>query len=170
MAKNNSLNRRDFLIQSGLVITAVQAAAGQTKPRGLPARDDCVFCRIVAGTTPTHKLWEDKEFMAFLDHKPITPGHTLLIPKQHFDYVFDMPESTYLRLLKRARDLSHPLKAAMDSKRVGLMVEGFGVAHVHVHLVPINKGGELTGKGKEGVSDAEFELIAEKIRAAIKKR
>lgn len=161
------LSRRRFLIQSGAALALTQTIAGQ-KVQPEP-RSECVFCKIVAGSVPAHKIWEDKEFLAFLDNKPINPGHTLLVPKQHYDYLFDLPESKYERITKLTRRLAGPLRTATESKRIGIIVEGFGVAHCHIHLVPINKGGELIKKGVVGVTDEEFEAIASKIRPLFRK-
>lgn len=159
-----AVSRRTFLLGTGLGLTAATALNGQQKP--VATQTECVFCKIVAGTLFSHKLWENKEFLAFLDNKPITPGHTLLIPRSHYDYLFDMPAPLYERAMKRVRMLSAPLGIAMGSKRIGIMVEGFGVAHCHIHLVPISKGGELVQKGKTGVSNEEFESVAVKVREA----
>lgn len=130
-------------------------------------KSECVFCEFAAKRGKFVKLWEDKNFLAFLDYRPITEGHTLLIPKQHFDYLFDMPDKLYGKMLKRTKQLSKPIKTAMDAKRIGVIIEGFGVNHVHIHLVPINKGGELLKKGTVGVTEEEFAKTAEKIKSKI---
>jgi len=103
----------------------------------------CVFCEIVAGRIPSYKVWEDRDFIAFLDIKPIRPGHILLVPKEHHDSVFDMPADLYDRTFRAARSLAGPLGKHFDTQRVGIVVEGFGVAHAHVHLVPISEAGQL---------------------------
>lgn len=103
----------------------------------------CVFCEIVAGRIPSHKVWEDDDFIAFLDIKPIRPGHILLVPKEHHDSVFAMPADLYDRTFQVARGLADPLAKHFGVPRVGMVVEGFGVAHAHVHLVPISEAGQL---------------------------
>ena len=103
----------------------------------------CVFCEIVAGRIPSYKVWEDRDFIAFLDIKPIRPGHILLVPKEHHDPVFDMPADLYDRTFRVARSLAGPLGGHFQAPRVGIVVEGFGVAHAHVHLVPISEAGQL---------------------------
>jgi histidine triad (HIT) family protein len=164
----DKLTRRDFLLASGAVASIPALAAG---PANAQIVEDCVFCRIVAGKESAYKLWEDKDFYAFLDHKPINPGHTLLIPKKHFEYVFDLEDRLYTKIFKRAKFLAKPLKAAMASQRVGILVEGFGVDHMHIHLIPINKGdGFGKRSGKEGVSNEEFQIVSDKIRSAIPKK
>ena len=161
----NNFSRRKFLLATAsgalLPLAVLNQSIAQTK-------DDCIFCQFGQNKAKHFKIWEDKNFLAFLDHKPINPGHTLLIPKKHFEYLFDLDKKTYTQILERARELSNPLKIAMEAKRVGLMVEGFGVNHVHIHLVPLHGGGELTKKGVVGVTDEEFAKVAEKIVAQIK--
>jgi len=103
----------------------------------------CVFCEIVAGRIPSYKVWEDDEFIAFLDIKPIRPGHILLVPKEHHDPLFALPSDLYDRTFQVARSLADPLAKHFGVPRVGMVVEGFGVAHAHVHLVPISEAGQL---------------------------
>jgi histidine triad (HIT) family protein len=162
-----NFSRRQFLIQGGAALVVPQVLKGQSSVPPPQSRSDCVFCRIVWNKAHAQKLWEDREFLAFLDIKPINPGHTLLIPKQHFEYIFDLAEPLYSEIFQRAKLLAAPIRAAMEARRIGVLIEGFGVAHLHVHLVPINKSGELTRKGVEGVTQQEFAKVAEKIRAAI---
>lgn len=162
---NKDVTRRSFIVAGGIGLVAAGELFAQSK---VPKADDkCPFCRIVAGTLSTFKVWEDKNFLAFLDHKPISPGHTLVIPKLHYPYLFDVPEKTYGQLMSIARKLAGPLRSAMGTKRIGLLVEGFGVDHCHVHLVPINGSNELTKKGVVGVSNDEFKRVSDQIRSAI---
>jgi histidine triad (HIT) family protein len=142
----------------------------ENAPAQIKAKADCVFCGFAAGKGKFYKVWEDKHFLAFLDYKPINPGHTLLVPKQHFEYIFEMDKNLYGKIFDRARELSETLKTATRATRIGVIVEGFGVAHVHVHLVPLHKGGELLKKGATDVTDEEFSKTAEKITAEIKRR
>lgn len=163
--KKASFSRRQFIIRSGAVLAVPQIIKSQTAQH-----TECVFCNIVSGKLAAPKIWEDKDFYAFLDHKPINPGHTLLIPKKHAEYIFELEEPLYGRIFKSAKKLAKPLREAMQSQRIGVLVEGFGVAHLHIHLVPINKGdGFGKRSGVTGVTDEEFKAVAEKIRAAIGK-
>jgi histidine triad (HIT) family protein len=115
---------------------------------------DCIFCKIIAGEIPCTKIWEDDDFYAFLDINPINPGHALVIPKTHHDYLFAMDEPLYGRIFNAAKKLSKPLEKATGAKRIGVVVEGFLVPHVHVHLVPLNEGGELSfGRAKKATPD-----------------
>lgn len=129
---------------------------------------DCIFCKIISGEIPSTKIWEDDRFFAFLDINPVNPGHTLVIPKKHDDYLFDMDDGDYTGLMKAAKDLSHPIKCAMGAQRIGVIVEGFLIPHVHIHLIPINSGGELNlGKGGKS-SPEELEKASDKIKAEMK--
>lgn len=103
----------------------------------------CVFCDIVSGKEPSYRVWEDADFVAFLDSNPVRPGHTLLIPKKHVEYVFDLPEPLYSKLFKTAKLVAQQVQKTTKAKRVGLTIEGFKVPHACLHLIPINKENEL---------------------------
>src|SRR5688572_30307020 len=103
----------------------------------------CIFCSIINNEAPSYKIWEDQNFCAFLDINPVNTGHTLLIPKAHIEYIFDMDELLYSKIFQVAKFLSKPINDAMQSRRIGVAIEGFGVPHVHIHLVPINRLSDL---------------------------
>ncbi len=124
---------------------------------------DCVFCKIIGGEIPSTKIWEDKDFLAFLDINPINSGHTLVIPKKHIDYVFDMGEPEYSNIFKAAKRLAGPIKEATGARRVGVMIEGSLVPHVHVHLVPLHGGGELSFARAKKATPEELNQLAQKI-------
>lgn len=128
---------------------------------------ECVFCQVIREELRSYKLWEDDDFLAFLDIKPINPGHTLLIPKSHNPYIFDLEPSVMAAMFERARFLSEPLRKVNKAKRVGIMVEGFTVPHVHVHLVPIHTGTDLDPNNANHVSEGELTSMASKIRIAL---
>jgi histidine triad (HIT) family protein len=129
---------------------------------------DCIFCKIIAGEIPSAKVWEDEKFMAFLDINPVNPGHTLLIPKEHVDYLFDVNDPLYSELFQAAKKISKPLQKAMMSQRVGVVVEGLLVPHVHIHLIPISAPGELDAKRAAKMEPDELSKIAEKIKQEFK--
>ncbi len=131
--------------------------------------DGCIFCKIAEGEIDVPKIYEDEKFFAFLDAKPINPGHTLLIPKSHVDYIFDVEEPLYSELFETAKKLAGPIRDAVQSKRIGISVEGFGVPHAHVHLVPINKGFELDPNRAKTANPKELLEIADKIKKEISK-
>ena len=95
-----------------------------------------IFSRIVRGEIPCHKVWEDDAHLAFLDLRPVAPGHTLVIPKREVDYLFDMPEREHAALWTAARTVAGKLKQALSCTRVCVGVWGFEVPHAHIHLVP----------------------------------
>jgi len=130
----------------------------------------CIFCRIVNDEEPSHKLWADAHFLAFLTIHPINPGHTLLITKQHFDYIFELREPLYTAIFQAARQLARPLRAATRAKRVGIAIEGLNVRHLHIHLVPINNVGELDARRRTSMTAEELFEMAEQIRKRIHKR
>jgi histidine triad (HIT) family protein len=131
--------------------------------------DDCLFCAIVAGRIPARRLWEDADHVAFFPLKHIRPGHTLLIPKRHAEYVFAMDDDAYQGLWAAARRLAPAIRAVTGAARVGVAVEGFSIPHVHVHLVPINALNDLNPEREQALPDAEADALAERIRAALAK-
>lgn len=102
-----------------------------------------IFSRIVAGEIPCYKVAEDERFLAFLDISPLTKGHTLVIPKQEIDYLFDLDDDLYLGLQLFAKKVALAIKQAIPCTRVGVAVMGMEVPHVHIHLIPINKEGDM---------------------------
>src|SRR3989338_8673069 len=118
-------------------------------------KTDCIFCKIIDGEIPVVKIFEDKKYFAFLDMNPINPGHTLLIPKKHTDYLFDLSDDEYSELMLKAKHLAKLLKNKLNPKRVGIAVEGFFIPHAHIHLVPLNKGGGLSFEKAKPMSKEE---------------
>lgn len=125
----------------------------------------CLFCDIVCQKQSALKIWENDEFLAFLDIRPINPGHLLLIPKTHIEDIYQIPEPLYSALFAAAKAVAKTLKIATTATRIGLVIEGFGVPHVHLHLVPINKGNELNPEKAKAVPKSELD----KIHKALKK-
>ncbi len=129
---------------------------------------ESIFTKIINGKLPAFPLWENEDFIAILDIHPINPGHTLLIPKQQIDYIFDLPDELYNSMWQVAKWLAPFIQQAMQSKRIGIAVEGFGVPHVHVHLVPVNSGNELNPERATSASSEELTIVQNKICQAIK--
>lgn len=100
--------------------------------------DDCVFCKIAKGEISADKLYEDDNFLAFLDIEPKAPGHTLLIPKVHHRWFYDMPDDEYIALFMKAKELIPELKEKYKTDYVKLGIVGTDVPHVHIHLIPRN--------------------------------
>lgn len=125
---------------------------------------DCLFCKIVAGIIPCYKIWEDDAHLAFLDINPIQEGHTLVIPKAHASYLFDMDDAGYHALLNASKEVAAHLKKVMQVPRIGVGVEGFAVDHVHIHLVPVSGIGQLDSSKAAPEDHAVLAQLAEKIR------
>ena len=102
-----------------------------------------IFSRIVAGEIPCYKVAEDDKYFAFLDISPVAKGHTLVIPKQEVDYIFDLDDDTYQGLMAFARQVARGLEQAVECKRVGVAVMGLEVPHTHIHLIPITTEGDM---------------------------
>lgn len=119
-----------------------------------------IFTRIINGELPSYKIYEDDKFYAMLDINPNAKGHTLCIPKQEVDRLFDLDEDTYLELMVFSRKVAKALKATVDCKRIGLSVIGLEVPHVHVHLIPLNEMKDATFGAKVKLSDNELKVLA----------
>lgn len=113
---------------------------------------ECIFCEIINGRKKSFKVWENRDFLLLLVPEQINPGHVILITKKHVDYIFDIKEPLYGRIFKTVKKISLILKNITEAKRIGVAIEGFGVRHVHIHLVPVNKGNELNPERAKKVS------------------
>ncbi len=102
-----------------------------------------LFSRIVASEIPCYKVAESEEFLAFLDINPRAVGHTLVIPKQEVDYIFDLDANTYAGLWAFARRVAAAVEATVPCRRVGIAVIGLEVPHTHIHLIPLNRVGDI---------------------------
>ena len=126
--------------------------------------ENCIFCQIVQGAAPSHRVWESEDFLAFLTRSPCNPGHTLLIPKTHVDYVFDLEDPLYANIFRAAKQLSAPIQRATDAKRVGVAIEGLSVPHVHLHLVPLYNISDLDPHRHIAQTKQELAEMAGRIR------
>lgn len=102
--------------------------------------ESCIFCRIVSGEAPSHKIWEDERHLAFLSIYPNTEGFSVVITKKHYpSYAFDAPEDVLQGLTLASRKVGKLLDAAFDDVgRTGMIFEGFGVDHLHAKLFPMH--------------------------------
>ncbi len=102
--------------------------------------DECVFCSIVEGNAPSHTIWENEEFLAFLSIFPNTEGFSVVIPKKHYpSYAFDLPDEILIKLTLAARETAKLLDEKLDDVgRTAMIFEGFGVDHAHAKLFPMH--------------------------------
>lgn len=118
-----------------------------------------IFTRIVNGEIPCYKVAENDHYLAFLDIRPLTKGHTLVIPKKETDYIFDMDEADYMGLQNFARTVAIAIKKAIACNRVGVCVMGLEVPHAHIHLIPFDTMEEMN------FANAKLNLSAEEMKA-----
>ncbi|WP_410881059.1 HIT family protein [Myroides sp. DW712] len=123
-----------------------------------------IFTKIIKGELPAYKIAENNQFLAFLDINPNAKGHTLCIPKQEINKIFDMEEEHYVELMKFSRKIAKALEQAVPCQRIGMSVVGLEVPHVHVHLIPLQTMEDIRFSKKESLSPAEFEEIVKKVQ------
>ena len=130
-----------------------------------------IFSRIAAGEIPSYKIAEDDRHFAFLDINPVAPGHTLVIPKQETDYIFDLNDDDYASLQLFAKRVAEAMRRAMPCKRIGVAVMGLEVPHTHIHLIPINAESDMNFfKEKLSLPADEMASIASRIAGEFKKQ
>jgi len=123
-----------------------------------------IFSKIIKGEIPAWKIAESDQFLAFLDINPLAEGHTLVIPKEETDYIFDIESEHYAALFLFARKVAKAIKKEIPCKKIGVAVIGLEVAHAHIHLVPINDVYDIDfKKEKLKLSQERFKEITEKI-------
>lgn len=126
-----------------------------------------IFSRIIAGEIPCYKVAENDKFFAFLDINPLVKGHTLVVPKQEVDYIFDLSDEDLAAMHVFAKQVAGAIGKAFPCKKVGEAVIGLEVPHAHIHLIPMQKESDmLFSNPKLKLSGEEFEAVAEAIRAA----
>ena len=125
-----------------------------------------IFTRIINREIPGYIVAEDEYNLAFLDINPLNEGHTLVVPKQEVDKLFDLDEESYMKLQAFARKVAKAIETAIPCLRVGVAVIGLEVPHAHIHLIPLHSMLAIDfGRPKLKLSQAEFQAIAEKIAA-----
>jgi histidine triad (HIT) family protein len=132
-----------------------------------------IFTRIIKGEIPSYKIAENDKFFAFLDINPLQPGHTLIVPKlsePEADYIFDLDDDILSEMLVFSKQVARGIKTATNCKRVGVAVIGLEVPHVHMHLIPINKEGDMSfSNPKMTLPAEEMAEMANSIAKAMEK-
>ena len=126
--------------------------------------ENCIFCQIVAGKSPSYKVYEDKDFIAFLDIFPKTKGHTLVVPKHYLEWVWDLKHfGEYFEVVKK---IEKGIEKSFNPHFVSLLTYGLDVSHAHVHIIPYYRAVSPTEAvaSKEELSKEQLAEIAEKIR------
>ena len=130
---------------------------------------NCIFCKIVSKEIPCDKIYEDKDFLAFLDIKPLNPGHILVIPKKHYRWIWDV--ANFGDYFEFAKKVERGIEKALKPERVVIWVAGEEVQHAHIHLVPRFKGdghgGFIITSNFKDISKEEMKKIGEKIKKEI---
>lgn len=124
--------------------------------------NDCIFCKIVSGKVPCYKIYEDEDYLAFLNIEQWVNGHTLIIPKEHYHWVWDVPNiGEYFQVVKK---IANHFKERMDIDLVMSVIYGMEVSHAHVHLFP-EKRGEVVfyPKDKKGLDEEKAKQLVEKL-------
>ncbi len=120
-----------------------------------------IFSRIIAGEIPCYKIAENDEFLAFLDILPLEKGHSLVVPKNEIDYIFDMDDDSLSRMHLFAKRVAKALRDTVPCLRIGVAAIGLEVPHAHIHLVPLQNLGSMTfTKDRIKLSQTEFETLA----------
>lgn len=124
-----------------------------------------LFSKIIQGEVPSYKIAEDERSYAFLDINPLAKGHTLVVPKQEVDYLFDVEDDLLAHLTVFSKKVAKAIETTVPCQRVGVAVVGLDVPHAHIHLIPINHIGDINfSRPKLEFSEEEFESIAASIR------
>jgi histidine triad (HIT) family protein len=123
-----------------------------------------IFTKIINGEIPCYKIAEDDNFLAFLDVNPNAKGHTLCIPKQEINKIFDIEDTLYIGLMQFSKKIAIALEKTVPCKRIGMAVIGLEVPHAHVHLIPLNEMDEMRFQNKVSMTKEAFESLAKSIQ------
>lgn len=127
-----------------------------------------IFSRIINREIPGHIVAEDQRHIAFLDINPLVNGHTLVVPKQEVDYLFDIDEDSFIQLQLFSKQVAKGLKRAIPCRRIGVAVIGLEVPHCHIHLIPINSMDDMNfSRPKLNPTQEELASLAESISTNI---
>ena len=129
-----------------------------------------LFSKIAAGEIPSYKCAEDDRFYAFLDINPVAKGHTLVVPKNEVDYLFDLDDEELSAMTLFAKRVAAAVKDVFPCRKVGMAVLGLEVNHAHIHLIPLQNEGDMDfRKEKLQLPKEEMQQIADSILKAFEK-
>lgn len=132
----------------------------------------CIFCQIIAGEIPAEKIYEDENTLAFLDISPNNPGHTLVLPKKHFENLFDIDENTLSQLMAVVKKISLAVKTAVQAEGINIGINngsaaGQVVPHLHIHVIPRYANDGFVHWHGKAYEEGEMMSVGEKIRQTI---
>ncbi len=128
-----------------------------------------IFTKIIEGDIPAYKIAEDDKHLAFLDIRPLAPGHTLVIPKKETDYILDLTDKELSELMLFSKRVARAIESVVDCERIGISVVGLEVPHVHIHLIPINEVNDMNfARGPVTLSEPQMRKLADDVAAALK--
>lgn len=121
---------------------------------------DCIFCKIVNGDIPSNKVYEDDRFIAILDVSPANEGHTLVIPKKHFENIFEIDEETIKEGYAVAKKIAHSIKKSLNIENINILqnngaLAGQTVNHFHIHVIPRKENDSITMKSEAVSVDSD---------------
>ncbi|MFA6170851.1 MAG: HIT family protein [Patescibacteria group bacterium] len=133
---------------------------------------DCIFCKIIAGQIPSYKVYEDEKTLAFLDINPVNPGHVLVVPKEHFANMEDVPEDILCAVIKTVKKVGKAIKEGLGAEGYNITenndpVAGQIVPHIHFHVIPRIEGDGLHLWPQKKYGEGEAEAVRDKINGAI---
>lgn len=135
-------------------------------------QEECLFCRIVSGGIPSEKVFEDEHTLGFLDINPINPGHTLIIPKPHYENLYELPDEIVAQMAINLKKIAIAVKEALGSDGVNILMNndkpaGQLIGHAHFHVIPRRKGDGFSQWQGQGYGGGEIQKIGEKIRTSL---
>lgn len=126
-----------------------------------------VFTKIIQGELPAYKVYEDEKVISFLALDQINMGHCLVVPKKEVDHFFDIDDELYKHLFLTAKKIARAIKSVTDCVRVGFAIQGFEVAHTHIHLIPVSSPAEFDFKRQKNRPAEDMKIYQAKIKAAL---
>ena len=122
-----------------------------------------LFTKIINGEIPSYKCAENEKFYAFLDINPVQKGHTLVVPKKETDYIFDIDDDDLAEMMVFAKKVAKAVKAVVPCVKIGVAVIGLEVRHAHIHLVPMQKEGDMDFRKKQTLPQETMKDLADNI-------